>query len=51
MPLALEPLHEDHNEVARDVIGPSINGMAKHVVDPQVLAKPNIALWVTKDHK
>jgi L-iditol 2-dehydrogenase len=21
------------------------------VIDPQVLARPNLALWVTKDHK
>jgi L-iditol 2-dehydrogenase len=23
----------------------------KSVIDPQVLARPNLALWVNKDHK
>jgi L-iditol 2-dehydrogenase len=23
----------------------------KGAIDPQVLARPNLALWVTKDHK
>jgi L-iditol 2-dehydrogenase len=26
------------------------NGQAKHIIDPEVLSRPNLALWVTKDH-
>lgn len=26
-------------------------GTDLHIIDPEVLTRPNIALWVTKDHK
>jgi L-iditol 2-dehydrogenase len=29
-----------------------VNGGAEqHVIDPEVLTRPNLALWVSKDHK
>lgn len=32
--------------------GKTINGGTDHhIIDPEVLTRPNIALWVTKDHK
>lgn len=27
------------------------NGTGLGIIDPVVLAKPNLALWVTRDHK
>jgi hypothetical protein len=29
----------------------SIAGSERHVVDPEVRTRPNVALWVSQDHK
>lgn len=26
-------------------------GTGQHIIDPEVLTRPNLALWVSKDHK
>jgi L-iditol 2-dehydrogenase len=26
-------------------------GAAQHIIDPEVLTRPNLALWVSKDHR
>lgn len=28
-----------------------VNGAEQHVIDPEVLTRPNLALWVSKNHK
>lgn len=29
-----------------------LNGATdQHIIDPEVLTRPNLALWVTKDHR
>jgi L-iditol 2-dehydrogenase len=51
MPLAVDVSANVHSSAPLKSSSAQPNGTVKHIIDPVVLAKPNLALWVTKDHK
>ena len=51
MPLAVNTTANGHAAGPLKPVAAQQNGTAQHIIDPVVLAKPNLALWVTKDHQ